>query len=407
MTIQPALLLLLAQAPMSPEEMKWSRFQGLEHPYSFMHYAGHPGVPPLAVYLFAFLITCLLATLIYVVQRAVQARLTLAGTRLLACAGLVLSFFLLLEASLGLFVHFFPYQMYIPDPVAFWRANPALALSTGHYDSHGVTVLDRPTFFDKEYTQEKTAGACRIICLGDSQTMGFPWVDATRDSYPKVLQALLREGSPQRRIEVVNGGISGYTSFQGLFALKHIALLYRPDALVVSYCYHDGNSSYTEDREVMSDDEREIATKRLLYRSQLYLLIRALIYRGKALGCDRSNKPVVRRVSMGDYEKNLRAMISLAKERGIRIFLVNLPIEDKDDFAGAYRAVMRRVAQSEGVPFIDGNAAFHLLPESERRLFFFDGVHFTVQGNRAVAAMLAREMAPVLFPARGAHPAGR
>lgn len=394
-------LLALAQSapPVIPEESRWERFQGLEHPFSFMHYSGHPGAPPLAVAFFALSVAALIGLSIWLIHCRLRPRMERSRPALRLLSGLSLAalFFVLLEASLQLFVFFFPYQLYIPDPVAFWRANPEMARATGHYDFRGFTVSERPLFFDGEYSTEKEPGAFRIICLGDSQTMGFPWVDASRDSYPKVLQAELRRRFPGRRLEVVNGGISGYTSYQGLLAVRHIALAYRPDALVVSYCYHDGNQSYTEDKEVMTDNAGEIALRRALYRSQLYLLLRKLVYRWRASRLDRARRPVVTRVAPADYEKNLRTLIAIAREKRIKLFFVSLPIEERADYAGAHRRIMERVARAEGIPFIDGKAEFQALPEGARSGFFFDDVHFTVKGNREVGLMLARAIAPLLL----------
>jgi lysophospholipase L1-like esterase len=106
------------------------------------------------------------------------------------------------------------------------------------------------------------------------------------------------------------------------------------------------------------------------------------------------------RVSLVDYEKNLRQMISLARAHKVRPVFVNLPIEDADDHSAAHRLVMSKVAQSEGIPFIDANAAFHALSRDKREGFFFDGVHYTVYGNRAVAEMLASRIMPMLGSTR-------
>lgn len=384
--------------PPGSGEAQFGRIQGLEHPYYFMHYVDQPRIPPLGVYLFALVLGVLLATGLYFLQRHLQARLGAGlGKRFWLSISLVVVFFVLMELGLSVFVSFFPYQLFIPDPMGFWRTNPQLALATGRFPARGGMPMDRPLFLDNQCNPEKTAGTFRIVCLGDSQTMARPWVSAAQ-AYPKVLQGLLRESFPSREIEVVNGGISGYTSFQGLFAIKHIALGYQPDVLVISYCLHDGDISYAEDKEVMTDSAGEIALKRLLYRSQLYLMLRKIIFRQKALLFDSSKRPVVARVSLGDYEKNLREMVDLARARQIRCYFLDLPVDfGRVPAREPYRLVMRKVAQSEGVPLIDASGAATSLPTDQRGRFFFDGVHFTPLGNRIIARMLLQRMAPGLF----------
>lgn len=387
----------VANGPLEAPEAQFGRFQGLDQPYSFMHFVDQPSLPPQRVYLFALAMAVLLALGLYLLQRRINARWPALWKRCLVSIGLALMYFVLLELSLSVFVSFFPYQLFIPDPVGFWQANPQIALSTGRYPFHGWVYMRHAVLPDRYCTPEKPADAFRIICLGDSQTMGMPWVD-TSESYPKVLQGLLNEKFPGRGIEVVNGGISGYTSFQGLFALKHIALGYDPDVLLISYCLHENDPSYAEDKEIMSDNASVIAWKRLLYRSQLYLMLRRIIYRQKAIFFDKSRRAVVARVSPEDYDKNLRELVKLARARQIRVYFLDLPVDPlRGKVCEPYRLVFRQTAQAEGISFIDARTAADALSVEQRRRFYFDGIHFTPMGNRRVAEVIARQLGPRLF----------
>src|SRR3954468_15943225 len=64
----------------------------------------------------------------------------------------------------------------------------------------------------------KALGTIRIACIGDSWTFGMNVdQDAT---YPARVEALLKARPATKNVEVMNFGILGYTSFQGLQLLK-------------------------------------------------------------------------------------------------------------------------------------------------------------------------------------------
>jgi len=75
----------------------------------------------------------------------------------------------------------------------------------------------------------------RVLCLGDSQTYGLGV--ALLETYPKRLEAkLCREGLPW---QVVNMGVSGYSSADEAVLLAHRAEEYRPDLVVIGYSLND------------------------------------------------------------------------------------------------------------------------------------------------------------------------
>lgn len=59
------------------------------------------------------------------------------------------------------------------------------------------------------------------------------------EAFPKQLEALLRTNFPGREIEVLNAGIHGYTSYQGLAQLKYRLVRYQPDLVIVQFGIND------------------------------------------------------------------------------------------------------------------------------------------------------------------------
>jgi len=90
---------------------------------------------------------------------------------------------------------------------------------------------------DSEPAPVEDDSASRIVVLGDSFTFGYR-VDA--DSiYPSVLESRLNEESTEKRLEVLNMGVSGYNTQDGARVLEHKGLLWQPDLVIVGYVLND------------------------------------------------------------------------------------------------------------------------------------------------------------------------
>src|SRR5436309_6324437 len=79
-------------------------------------------------------------------------------------------------------------------------------------------AINADGFRDRRYARPKPPGTFRIVVLGDSIAFGFGV--AEEETFPKVLEARIAATAPQRRVEVLNLGVSGYNSFneEALFA---------------------------------------------------------------------------------------------------------------------------------------------------------------------------------------------
>ena len=69
--------------------------------------------------------------------------------------------------------------------------------------------INRDGFRDRDFPVERTKGAARIVCVGDSYTYG--WGVNLEDSFPKQLERALEPGT-----EVLNLGVFGYNADQCL-----------------------------------------------------------------------------------------------------------------------------------------------------------------------------------------------
>ena len=74
-----------------------------------------------------------------------------------------------------------------------------------------------------------------IVCFGDSITAGY----AVRRGFPSFLLESLRQRFPDSKIEMINSGISGDTSKDGLSRLDWAVLSYEPDLVTINFGIND------------------------------------------------------------------------------------------------------------------------------------------------------------------------
>jgi lysophospholipase L1-like esterase len=262
---------------------------------------------------------------------------------------------------------------FIPDSLL---TNPMLQVSL---NSKGFRDEDFPT---------KTVTSFRTLCLGDSWTFG--WNVSQGQAFPQRLKALLRQEFPGADFEVLNLGVGGYSTYQGLELLKTIGLDLQPDVLVIAFAMNDGLLAGYRDKDIPRQKVPVSARfLRLLQMSESYKLLRyffllashkpaaiATHLEGKAAaagtpeeiwaggaGLEKANYEDLEpwtRVSPKDYEANIREMIALARKQQISVILLYNQLWDTP-----YRMVLQKLSQSEGVPFVDGRA---LISDARKRL---------------------------------------
>ncbi len=83
---------------------------------------------------------------------------------------------------------------------------------------------------EEEIPPEKEEGEIRILCLGDSWTIGQSVTD--EETFVKQLGKMLKERYPKKNIRVINGGMFGYSVLQGYYIFKELNPIYKPDIVI-------------------------------------------------------------------------------------------------------------------------------------------------------------------------------
>lgn len=116
------------------------------------------------------------------------------------------------------------------DEVCGYRHRPS---HVGYSLSSQVTI-NRWGFRGQDWEVDKAPGVLRIVLLGDSLVFGQGVSDG--ETFGAQLEKILNtQAAPGWRYEVLNFGVSGYDTGHELKVLKHYALRFRPDLVLLHF----------------------------------------------------------------------------------------------------------------------------------------------------------------------------
>jgi lysophospholipase L1-like esterase len=272
------------------------------------------------------------------------------------------------------------------------------------------------------FQEEKPQDTLRIVCMGDSCTLG--WGVKDDETYCTLLAGLLQPKF-KKKIETINAGVLGYASSQGLHQLQTKILNLKPDLIIASYNWNDHSAAIS--MESMEGNDASRPDKELWRGSFLYDLGRKFsllrtfqimqLAGEKVLGTrsnhgkvaetpsdperDADSIPKVLRVPLNDYVENLRNMVRIAHDHGIVPILMTQPYIPKNDADSVslflqekqteYNAALMSVGFKEGAYSLDMSPTFEA--HKPLRYLFSSRVHPTAEGQRLIAVKLANMIA--------------
>lgn len=235
-----------------------------------------------------------------------------------------------------------------------------------------------------------------VTCFGNSCTFG--WRLPEHQTYPGQLQARLAPIS-RAQYRVINCGVPGYSSFQGLRLLQEMLPRLKPELVAICYGWNDHWAAGFD----IEDKAQEMApqfildTQNVFSRSYVYRAIKyALLSRSEKSREYTYNKQAPRyRVGLEDYRANLEAMIRLCRDGGATPILITAPAGDGDPelvnpmeaYHERYNEVVRQTAADLAVGLVDAARLFAEHPE------YFDDpkgdfIHYNARGAAAISAEL-------------------
>jgi lysophospholipase L1-like esterase len=265
-----------------------------------------------------------------------------------------------------------------PDPELFWKPVALAPYNTQRFKGPLMAV-------------PKPLGVFRILCYGDSNTDG-----PKQGGWPELLQEVLnRQPAPDgRRYEVVNAGVAGYSSHQGLLRFQREVETYQPDLVIVSFGWNDVAQAARHPDHEFHPSSLQVRILRVLFKSRLYLVLLENISFRSAAGIEHS-LPEIARVPLPRYIENMNSFADLAKRHGASILFLTRPhreppitLSQLPTWRGkvpAYNAALRDWSGKRGLPLFDVAAFFDNLGAA----YFYDECHLTEDGHRTLAEVLA------------------
>lgn len=322
-----------------------------------------------------------------------------------------------------------PKDLYIADSDVGYRYNPGFK---GVFNSElgaGEVVINSQSLRDYRDYGTKDSLAYRILLLGDSQTFaGSIPFDST---FGKVLERLLNKFYPDVQFQVLNAGVSGYSSANEAAFLEKFGPGLEPDLVIVGFYLNDiienegGITQKTvKDGYLISENNRVIGNPFILpYRvkkllrtySHLYYfityrwdLLKSKFYSPFTELYNQEQPDFIRR----DWEKTytyLRTMKQWTQSRNVQFLIVNLPQSDQvqDELWNEIRKkgnydktqpnrILAEFCEKEGILLFDVFPFFYDR-QHENPLFGKIDKHYTIHGNAIVGQELFLFMDEHLF----------
>jgi hypothetical protein len=263
-------------------------------------------------------------------------------------------------------------------------------------------------FPDEEWKRERTPGVLRIACLGASTTEGGN-VLGQLGAYPHFLEELL-EDRTGREFDVMNCGVSGWTTAESLVAWFLCLQDFRPDLVIVHHAANDASPrllsgyrpDYTHYRKPW-EVRRATGLRRWLLRwSDVYAWRTARaatptileITTRQGVNVPWSQGDPLPPGTDGAFRRNLASIGEGARSIGADVCLLTMPTRPLEDpprpelaaFRTAiaeHNAIARELAAERGWMLADAAT----LPGDPEELapLFVDLVHLEPEGNRSKA----------------------
>lgn len=277
------------------------------------------------------------------------------------------------------------------DPVLLWNHRP-------HLDGHPAPYLrtDADGFRESPFAPP---GGPLVVLLGDSTTYGVR-VGEVSNTYAWVLSRELQARLPCPP-RVLNRGVPGFTSWQGVQMLRLVLEQHRPRVVVAAFMANDWTPAVIPDR-ALELPRPLLLLRRVLWRSNVYVgLRRGLRVLMRSASPDDAGEPVPAgagpRVPVQDFEANLEEIRRLCVQNECRLVVVALPMAPSLDRVSApYREVVARVGRQPGVSVLDLHALWRVTGDNLRDFDASDPIHPNGPGHHRIGLRLATHLLPLL-----------
>jgi lysophospholipase L1-like esterase len=291
----------------------------------------------------------------------------------------------------------------VPHPYLLYAPRPG-------FERYGFRQINSLGYRGHEFTFEKPRGTYRILCLGGSTTISYPYIKDPSHAWPALLETKLNQTFPDRHFEVINAGLGYATSAEMLagYMFRHRYL--KPDMVIIHEGGNDTDPMLFENYNPEYSHFRSAGVRvivgpldRLLLHSNVFRLCYLrhwrdvpTIYTPQPYGFDKlSRQDALKRVRdtypLG-FERNIDLIMRTAQADGARLMLVGFVAEREELFAKSWPAVrglepaimlgiqknlavMEALAKKYDVPYLAPSTV------TFKDEWFLDGCHLNEEGE--------------------------
>jgi len=256
-------------------------------------------------------------------------------------------------------------NIYQFDPWLFWKYRP-----------NASPQINSLGFRNGEFSVNKSK--FRIMAMGDSCTAGYqlPWEKTYSAFLEQSLNGVLADGP----YEVINAGVPGYSSFQGLRYFREIAEKYHPDLIVVYFGANDRAEARFVDKELSRG--KLMALTFLRWAEDHARTVQFLMSH-----CDYFSKPQwTIRVTPEDYTKNLEMFAQEARAKNIKLIFIKSCLRKEIEKASENNAYV------PPQPFVNMFEVFLRTGKDSPGKIYFDEIHFTELGHQLIAEAIHEKL---------------
>ncbi|MCD4784595.1 MAG: hypothetical protein K8T10_12310 [Candidatus Eremiobacteraeota bacterium] len=207
------------------------------------------------------------------------------------------------------------------NPVKSWRLEPGLKNHPLDSTFGTITVASSNSegLRNEEVPAKKDPDEIRILCLGDSWTMGQSVKE--NETFVRQLEKMLHEEYPDKKIRVINAGMFGYSVLQAYYLFRELRPKYKPDILITCGFNYVANREVGMYEEVINQLGPLGFIREFLNKSLVYLCLKKTISRFRGTGKSRRNEIIDTETAKKLYIKYSGKLYRESEKHGIKIIV--------------------------------------------------------------------------------------
>ena len=290
-------------------------------------------------------------------------------------------------------------ELFEGRPYNRWALRPGVVFrsrdETVHVNSLG--------YRGPEIERPKPLNRIRILALGGSTVFGYG-MKHDEDSWPGALQAILKSRCADQEVEVINGGVPGYSTADALTRLALGATEIQPDFAILYESLNDSMNNVPEPGKTFRQDYSHRYSSYAFPIWGHSLLLYVAEVKVSRFFPNRVTASTFSQEGIDVYRRNVKLFVAIARDLAIEPILAT-QAHDFEHRRGAFlnqapgltarilqaqEDALREVGAATGAIMVDVHAA---LKTRDPKELFLDDAHLTQAGNALAAEVIADAIA--------------